>query len=96
MSSVFSIELDGISNACTTNVMMNNPVTNTAASDERNSTVDSLGFSSAKSSTRTVSLSFFANFAVFFSVITLGFRAELNFGADTVRDSDPSPAPTSK
>jgi hypothetical protein len=41
-----------------------------------------LGFSSARSSTMTVSLSFFANFAVFFSVITLGFRAELNFRAD--------------
>ena len=47
ISRVFSIELDGISNACTTNVMMNNPVTSTAASDARNSTVVSLGFSSA-------------------------------------------------
>jgi hypothetical protein len=43
---VFSIELEGISNACTTKVMMNNPVTSTAASDDRNSTVVSRGFSS--------------------------------------------------
>ena len=42
ISSVFSIELDGISNACTTKVMMNSPVTSTAASEERNSTVDFL------------------------------------------------------
>jgi hypothetical protein len=47
ISSVSSIELEGISNACTTNVMMNNPVTSTAASEERNSTAVSLGFSSA-------------------------------------------------
>src|SRR5579863_4049069 len=47
MSRVFSIELDGISNACTTKVMMNNPVTSTAASDAKNSTVVSRGFSSA-------------------------------------------------
>src|ERR1039457_6454187 len=66
ISSVFSIELDGISNACTTNVMMNNPVPNTAASDERNSTVDSLGFSSATLSSTTTDTSFFADF---FSVI---------------------------
>src|SRR5947209_3543720 len=46
MSRVFSIELDGISNACTTKVMMNKPVTNTAARDARNSTVVSFGFSS--------------------------------------------------
>src|SRR5271166_3829409 len=45
ISSVFSIELEGISNACTTNVMMNRPVTSTAASEERNSTVVSFGFS---------------------------------------------------
>src|ERR1700692_888507 len=64
ISSVFSMELDGISNACTTNVMMNSPVTNTAASDERNSTVDSLGFSSARLSSTTTSF-----FGDFFSVI---------------------------
>src|SRR6202049_776714 len=64
ISSVFSMELDGISNACTTNVMMNSPVTNTAASDERNSTVDSLGFSSATLSSNAISF-----FADFFSVI---------------------------
>src|SRR5579864_1138472 len=46
MSSVFSIELEGISNACTTKVMMNKPVTSTAASEARNSTVVSFGFSS--------------------------------------------------
>src|SRR5436305_3165730 len=46
MSSVFSIELEGISKACTTNVMMNRPVTSTAASEARNSTVVSRGFSS--------------------------------------------------
>src|SRR5579862_2440 len=39
------MELDGISNACTMKVMMNRPVTSTAASDARNSTVVSRGFS---------------------------------------------------
>src|SRR3954471_6204285 len=46
ISSVFSIELEGISNACTMKVMMNNPVTNTPAREARNSTVVSRGFSS--------------------------------------------------
>jgi len=46
MSRVFSIELEGISNAWTTNVMMNRPVTSTDAKDARNSTVVSRGFSS--------------------------------------------------
>src|SRR5215472_12709605 len=45
MSSVFSMEDDGISNACTMKVIMNNPVTSTPASDARNSTVVSRGFS---------------------------------------------------
>ena len=47
MSRVFSIELDGISNACMTKVMMKSPVTSTADSEERNSTVVSFGFSPA-------------------------------------------------
>src|SRR6202041_1255815 len=46
ISRVFSIELEGISNACTTKGMMNNPVTRPAASDDRNSTLLSRGFSS--------------------------------------------------
>src|ERR1700722_15604703 len=46
ISSVFSIELEGISKACITKVMMNSPVTSTAASEDRNSTVVSFGFSS--------------------------------------------------
>src|SRR5580704_1523983 len=50
ISSVFSIELEGISKACRTNVMMNSPVTRTAASEVRNSTVVSRGFSSCLSS----------------------------------------------
>jgi hypothetical protein len=44
MRSVFSIELEGIANAWTTKVIMNNPVANTAASEARNSTGVSLGF----------------------------------------------------
>src|SRR5208283_192458 len=44
MSSVFSIELDGISNACRANVMMNSPVTITMAMEAMNSGVVSLGF----------------------------------------------------
>ena len=40
------MELEGISKACKTNVMMNSPVTSTAASEARNSTVVSRGFSS--------------------------------------------------
>src|SRR5436305_9479945 len=47
MSSVFSIELEGISKACTTNVMMNRPVTRTAQSEARYSAVVSFGLSSA-------------------------------------------------
>src|SRR6202044_1752017 len=46
----FSMELDGISNACTMNVIMNRPVTSTAASEARNSTVVSRGFSACVSS----------------------------------------------
>src|SRR5258707_2244638 len=62
ISRVFSIELEGISNACTTKVMMNNPVNSTAASDARNSTVVSRGFSSTSSFTwlSLTWLSFFA------------------------------------
>src|SRR5579871_6178351 len=58
ISSVFSIELDGISNACTTKVMMKSPVTRTAASEARNSTVVSLCFSSGA---LLASSSFFGN-----------------------------------
>src|SRR5262249_22267302 len=54
--SVSSIELEGISKACRTNVMMNRPVTSTAASEARNSTVVSRGFSGC------AVLSFLANF----------------------------------
>src|SRR5215467_6305934 len=50
MSSVFSMELEGISKACTTKVMMNSPVTRTAASEARNSTVVSFCFSSGLTS----------------------------------------------
>src|SRR5580704_2630891 len=45
INSVFSIELEGISKACTIKVIMNRPVTSTAARDARNSTVVSRGFS---------------------------------------------------
>src|SRR4029077_10368458 len=58
-SSVFSIELDGIANAWTTKVMMNKPVTNTPADEERNSTRVSFGFS-------------FATFCVFLSLFVMG------------------------
>src|SRR5271166_3659877 len=63
ISSVFSIELEGISNACTTKVMMNSPVTSTAARDARNSTVVSFGFSSA--TTLSSTFSFLATFISF-------------------------------
>src|SRR5713101_2874901 len=59
MSSVSSIEADGISNACSTNVIMNSPVTSTSASEARNSTVVSRGFSS------TMTSSFFFFFPTF-------------------------------
>src|SRR5579864_1797687 len=72
ISNVFSIELDGISNACTTKVMMNSPVTNTAASDDRNSTVVSFGFSSTLFFSKTASL--FATF-VFRQVATWCLRS---------------------
>src|SRR3954453_15866038 len=49
MSSVSSIEDEGISNACTMNVMMNRPVTSTDAMEAMNSAVVSLGFSGAAS-----------------------------------------------
>src|SRR5580692_457703 len=62
ISRVSSIELEGISKACTTNVMMNSPVTSTAASEERNSTVVSRGLSST-------STSFFALPSFFATVI---------------------------
>src|SRR5664279_98421 len=67
MSSVSSIELDGISNACSTNVMMNRPVTSTPASEARNSTVVSCGFSSTGFPLpMTSSFSFFGTFAIRF------------------------------
>src|SRR5262249_62288475 len=53
------MDAEGISNACRTNVMMNRPVTNTPASEARNSTVVSRGFSSLSLSL-SLSLSFFA------------------------------------
>src|SRR5579864_4962498 len=46
MSRVCSMEDDGISNACTMKVIMKRPVTSTPASEARNSTVVSRGFSS--------------------------------------------------
>src|SRR5882724_6177718 len=60
------MELEGISNACKTNVMMNRPVTSTPASEARNSTVVSLGFSFT-----TSSVSFFATFAIRFKDLLL-------------------------
>src|SRR5271157_6148073 len=44
MSSVFSIELDGISKACSAKVMMNRPVTIMMAIEAMNSDVVSFGF----------------------------------------------------
>src|ERR1700676_2313132 len=64
MSKVSSMELDGISNACNTNVMINRPVTSTAASDARNSTVVSRGFSSAGFLLSTISFSLFGKFGI--------------------------------
>src|SRR3954468_21135744 len=49
MSSVSSIEEEGISNACTMKVMMNRPVTRTDAIEAMNSAVVSLGFLGAAS-----------------------------------------------
>src|SRR2546423_11837478 len=45
ISRVFSMELEGISNACRLKVMMNRPVTSTAAMEAINSMVVSRGFS---------------------------------------------------
>src|SRR5208283_892930 len=45
INSVFSIELDGISNACSAKVMMNSPVTITMAMEAMNSGVVSFDFS---------------------------------------------------
>ncbi len=45
ISSVFSIELDGMVNACSVKVMMKSPVTSTTAMEAMNSGVVSLGFS---------------------------------------------------
>src|SRR5580692_10006494 len=56
ISRVFSIELEGISKACTMKVIMNRPVTSTAARDARNSTVVSRGFSACMSSLLTARL----------------------------------------
>src|SRR5208282_3364414 len=90
LSRVFSIELEGISNACTTNVMMNNPVTSTAASEERNSTVVSRGFSST-------STSFFALLSFFATVIypsRLGCRtARLILAAESLIHQPQGPVP---
>src|SRR6185437_10461373 len=58
ISRVLTIDDDGISNACRTKVMIKSPVTSTPASDARNSTVVSRGFSCFCVS---LSLSFFAN-----------------------------------
>src|ERR1700683_161161 len=70
MSRVSSMELEGISNACRINVMMNRPVTSTPASEARNSTVVSWGFSSTVCSssfllTKTA-FSFFGTVAIRF------------------------------
>ena len=83
ISSVFSIELDGISNACTTNVMMNSPVTSTAASDDRNSTVVSLGFSSAAALSTASSSFFFAT--IVFVLIRDGHNLENCFSCGSAR-----------
>ncbi len=56
MSNVSTIDAEGISNAWNTNVMMKRPVTSTPASEARNSTVVSRGFSSG-----SFSCSFLAN-----------------------------------
>src|SRR6202521_2243708 len=58
------MELEGISKACNTNVMINRPVTSTAASDARNSTVVSPGFSSAGFLLSTISFSLFGKFGI--------------------------------
>src|ERR1700674_3654171 len=60
------MELEGISKACNTNVMINRPVTSTAASDARNSTVVSRGFSSTGFLLSTISFSFFGKFGIRF------------------------------
>jgi hypothetical protein len=51
------MELEGISNACRMNVIMNNPVTSTPAKEAKNSTVVSRGLAS-----RAVSFSFVITF----------------------------------
>ena len=48
ISSVFSIELDGISNACTTNVMMNKPGHQHRGQRRKKLDRVSFGFSSAR------------------------------------------------
>src|ERR1700677_668106 len=69
MSRVSSMELEGISNACRINVMMNRPVTSTLAREARNSTVVSRGFSLAST---TTSRSFFGTLATSFKGFFLG------------------------
>jgi hypothetical protein len=75
MSSVSSIELEGISNACSTNVMMNSPVTSTPAREARNSTVVSRGFSSTRFPLSILltmtSFSFFGTFRIRFRGFSL-------------------------
>src|SRR5437667_11947428 len=67
------MEAEGISNACRMNVMMNSPVTKTPASDARNSTVVSRGFSSFLSLFGT---SFFGTVVLFERVCDLLYEAE--------------------
>src|SRR5437870_3572260 len=71
--SVFSIEAEGISNACRTKVIIKSPVTKTPASDARNSTVVSRGFSSFLSLFGT---SFFGTVVLFERVYDLLYEAE--------------------
>src|ERR1700693_2882650 len=79
ISSVFSIELEGISNACTTNVMINNPVTSTAASEARNSTVVSLGFSSTSLTSFSLFLSLLSFLATVFNPSRFQITKLLNY-----------------
>src|SRR5712692_9852417 len=82
MSSVSSMELEGISNACSTNVMMKRPVTSTPPREARNSTVVSRGCSS------TMTSSCFGTFGIRFRKFYSAHRFESSRPARFTKEVD--------
>src|SRR6266852_4817473 len=82
MSSVSSLELEGISNACSTNVMMKRPVTSTPPREARNSTVVSRGCSS------TMTSSCFGTFGIRFRKFYSAHRFESSRPARFIKKVD--------